>query len=334
MKSIKNYSEEEIKKLVNSRIGETKIGERLFYFSTDFVEELKNENLRFVVIGIAEDIGVRANKGVGGTQHAFSSALKSFLNIQESDFLQGECIGVLGEVFIDDLMEISRGTNDVGELKNLVSKIDERVVEVTQTIILAGKIPVVIGGGHNNSYGNIKGASLALSKRINVINCDPHFDFRELEGRHSGNGFSYAFNENYLNKYSVFAAHENYNNQFALDQFKSNASQLYFSTFENIFVREEFTFLKALRQNIGFVKDDICGIELDMDAITNLAASAKTSSGISALEARQFIYHCAIQLKPAYLHITEAAPNQNDPNDKTGKLIAYLISDFMKALAK
>ena len=31
-------------------------------------------------------------------------------------------------------------------------------------IVRAGKIPVIIGGGHNNAYGNIKGSALALGK--------------------------------------------------------------------------------------------------------------------------------------------------------------------------
>lgn len=60
-------------------------------------------------------------------------------------------------------------------------------------IVSAGVVPIVIGGGHNNSYGMLRGSSKGLNSQVNAINIDPHADFRELEGRHSGNGFSYAF---------------------------------------------------------------------------------------------------------------------------------------------
>jgi arginase family enzyme len=32
---------------------------------------------------------------------------------------------------------------------------------------------------------------------VNAINFDAHSDFRILEGRHSGNGFSYAYEEGF-----------------------------------------------------------------------------------------------------------------------------------------
>jgi formiminoglutamase len=38
---------------------------------------------------------------------------------------------------------------------------------------------------------------------VNAINFDAHSDFRILEGRHSGNGFSYAYEEGFLKKYFI-----------------------------------------------------------------------------------------------------------------------------------
>ena len=73
------------------------------------------------------------------------------------------------------------------DLSPLISKLVE--------IVPSGKIPIIIGGGHNNAYGNIKGLALAKGKPVNAINFDAHSDFRIMEGRHSGNGFSYAFEE-------------------------------------------------------------------------------------------------------------------------------------------
>jgi formiminoglutamase len=39
---------------------------------------------------------------------------------------------------------------------------------------------------------------------VNAINFDAHSDFRILEGRHSGNGFSYAYEEGFLKKIFFF----------------------------------------------------------------------------------------------------------------------------------
>ncbi len=91
-----------------------------------------------------------------------------------------------------------------------VETIDQSVNQLVYSIVKAGKIPIVVGGGHNNAYGIIKGCALALKTKINTINFDAHTDLRALEGRHSGNGFSYAIDEGFLNRYFIFGLHENH----------------------------------------------------------------------------------------------------------------------------
>ncbi len=44
------------------------------------------------------------------------------------------------------------------KMGELVNRLDTIVSQIVQKIIAAGKIPIIIGGGHNNAYGNIKGA--------------------------------------------------------------------------------------------------------------------------------------------------------------------------------
>ncbi len=304
--------------------------------------ELQGADARFVLLGLPEDIGVRANYGRGGAHTAWQPALENILNIQSNQFLSGKEIVVAGHVDFSDLMAASaqlnpRDEQQLNQLRDMVKKVDERVCEIMQVIISCNKIPIVIGGGHNNSYPNIKAAALALKqahKGIHVINCDPHSDFRPLEGRHSGNGFSYAFGEHYLYAYSVLAMHESYNTAAVLERFKQDNDLLTYSTYEDIFVRGKISFQEALQQGIDFCRGHYCGVELDMDAITNVPSSAKTSSGISPLEARQYVYACARNLRAVYLHIAEGAPvlAHIKADNKTGKLIAYLVSDFIKGV--
>ena len=341
MKSLELYSKKDIEHLTRKRTNEIKIGEDVTVLKSEknWEEELLNSNCKFVLLGIPEDIGVKANYGRGGAHTAWKPALDSFLSQQSNEFLNGKEVCVLGHIFVEDLMEKSeslqaKNKNDMAQLRNLVSIIDERVTEVITKIISCKKVPIIVGGGHNNSYPIIKGCSLALDKKINVINCDPHTDFRPLEGRHSGNGFSYAYKENYMNNYSVFCMHEQYNTASVLKDFTANNHHLYFSRYEDVFVRESKSYSDTLLQNIGFVKNDVCGVEIDLDAITNVPSSAKTSSGISPVQARQYAYQCGKQLSALYFHIAEGAPilSHIKADNKTGKLIGYLIADFIKGV--
>jgi formiminoglutamase len=343
MKHLKIYNKEYISGLTRKRISETKLGEKIQTINGSEVEsELKNSSAQFVLLGLPEDIGVRANYGRGGAHTAWYPAFTNILNIQSNEFLTGEEIIILGHVDFDDLMKESEKA-DIHGLRQLVEEVDKRVSETIRLIVRSGKTPIVVGGGHNNSYGNLKGAAMGLkdvgkinTTSINCINSDAHTDFRPQEGRHSGNGFSYAFHEGFLQTYAVIGLHENYNSLNVLTELQKYYDRIQYSFFEDIFIREQESFKNAVLKAIDFTGDTYCGIELDMDTVQNIPSSAKTSSGISANQARQYITWCATNTNPAYLHIAEAAPvlSHIKTDNKTGKLIAYLITDFIKGVQK
>jgi formiminoglutamase len=83
----------------------------------------------------------------------------------------------------------------------------------------------------------------------------------------------------------------------------------------------------------GFTDDNYIGIELDLDCIEHTLSSAVTPSGVGAMHARQYVSFTAAHCKPAYLHICEGAVQLSDGrrNETTGKLISYLVSDFVKS---
>ena len=96
-KVLKLLPKETINNVIRKRQNEIKIGENINFIISDFTNELKNNASQFVIIGIPEDIGVRANYGRGGANTAFKPALESFLNLQENDFLKGETVLVAGK---------------------------------------------------------------------------------------------------------------------------------------------------------------------------------------------------------------------------------------------
>jgi formiminoglutamase len=346
MKYLNIYNEKTISRFIRIRAGEIKLGECVQLLSSKKpAEDLKASSATFVLVGLPEDIGVRANYGRSGAHTAWEPALTNVLNVQSNSFLKGDELLVLGHVEFDDLMQRA-GKEDnntalgIQKLRELSAEVDERVTEVIQSIVQAGKVPLIVGGGHNNSYGNIKGTALGLKARgkikaasINCINCDAHSDFRALEGRHSGNGFSYAFHDLFLEKYSIVGLHANYNSFSVLSELKKRQKKIHYSLLEDIIIHERITFKQAVKAAIAFSGTDFYGVELDMDAIENIPSSAKTSSGISANQARQYVSWAAQSKKAAYLHIAEAAPvlSHIKADNKTGKLIAYLLTDFMKS---
>lgn len=313
--NLKTYQPNDLNSIIKTRVGETKLGEKINL-------NWQADEVKFVLLGIAEDIGVQVNRGIGGTHTAWESFLNAFLNIQSTKMLSGTEIGIYGCLSFDDLKANSES----------VEIIDNEVVKVVSKIISFGKIPIIIGGGHNNAYPIIKGVSIAKKQAINAINLDAHSDFRIKEGRHSGNGFRYAFEEGFLQKYAIIGLHENYNSQAIIDEISQN-SNIHFSFWEDIFLREKMTFKKAILQAIEFTKSNPTGIELDLDCVENVLSSAMTSCGISSTQARQYIYKTATLANIAYLHICEGATqlSTGQTDFSTGKLISYLVSDFMKA---
>lgn len=339
MESIKLFTASELAKLTNHRSGEVKFGEKAFVPGpgNNLTEILKDSTAKFVIIGIPEDIGVRANFGRSGTASAFKSTLKSLLNIQHNKFCKGSDLLILGEIEVEEFMiEASKldATNkeDRKELFKLVTKIDKEVSHTIHTIVSCGKIPIIIGGGHNNAYGNIKGLALAKGKPVNAINFDAHSDFRILEGRHSGNGFSYAFEEGFLKNYFIFGLHESYTSKILYNTLKELNERVKFNTYEEIEVRKTKIFNDELLNAYSFIKTESFGIELDLDAIPGIYSSAMTLSGFSVQQAREFVHFFGKHKNASYLHICEGAPDLDKTNNNhlTGKLIAYLITDFMK----
>ena len=336
-------SKVEILPKIQQRAGEHKLGKKVHFIESveKWTEEIQSHNSTFVVFGIAEDIGVRANFGRAGTSAAWDSFLESFVNIQHNSLCKGSWITLLGALDVADEMGKASRLNphiqsDRHELFELVSLIDQKIQLVIRQIILSDKIPVIIGGGHNNAYGNIKGLSTAKGEAVGAVNFDAHTDFRPLEGRHSGNGFSYALNEGYLDNYFIFGLHENYLSDEMENSINNSLDKVKFNTYEAIAVRKETSFDAAIQNAEKHVTAKPFGLEIDLDSLPMIGSSAFTPSGFSLTELRQFIHHFAKNKNAAYLHICEGAPPlacDKNPN-LIGKLIAYLVTDFIKSKMK
>lgn len=345
MKHFKFYDKKDVLYLTTIRRFETKLGETIETLPRKDQPEqsIAESKARFVLFGIPEDIGVKANCGMGGTDSIWVPFLSSFLNTQSNDFLTGEDILLLGHFDFGDMKYlIEQNAHDFNEkidaYRHAVLTIDEEVETLVKLITAADKIPIAIGGGHNNAYPLIKGSAKGLHKsgkiplaQINCINLDAHADFRPTEGRHSGNAFRYAEEDGYLQKYCVVGLQENYLPQNVWLDIANNPF-VDFISFEDIFIHEKRSFIQAVAHATGYTEDNYTGIEVDLDCIENTLCSAQSPSGVTALHARQYVNFAAIECKAAYLHICEGATHLSDGRrqETTGKLISFLVSDFVK----
>lgn len=346
MKHLKIYSKQEILSLTKIRRYETKVGERLnvIFDPAELEKSIEGSTSKYVLFGIPEDLGAKGNYGIGGTDTLWIPFLQSFFNLQSNDFLDGNELLMIGHFDFGDLQYLidttAKGDDErIEAYRHAVNTIDDEVEKLTKIITAAKKIPIVVGGGHNNSYPLLKGAAKGWFKagsiplaQINCINLDAHADYRPLEGRHSGNAFRYAEEDGYLQKYCVIGLHENYIPQNSWVDIVNNPF-IDCITFEDIFIHNKRTFLQAVAHATGFTEDTMTGIDIDLDAIQNTLSSAMTPVGVSPVHARQYVSFAAADTKPAYLYICEGATRLSDgrTDASSGKLISYLVSDFVKA---
>jgi formiminoglutamase len=345
MQHLKIYSKQDVLSLTKIRRFETKLGEiiQTLKYPDDVEKSVAESTAKYILFGIPEDLGAKGNYGIGGTDSLWLPFLQSFLNIQSNDFFDGGDVLLIGHFDFGDIQYLidttAKGEEEkIEAYRHAVNTIDDEVEQLAKIITETKKIPVVIGGGHNNSYPLIKGAAKGWYKagviplaQINCINLDAHADYRPMEGRHSGNAFRYAEEDGYLQKYCIIGLHENYIPQNVWIDIVNNPF-IDCITYEDIFVHEKRTFMQAVAHATGFTEDTLTGIDIDLDAIENTLSSAMTPVGVLPEHARQYISYAATDVKAAYLHICEGATRLNDGRvDATsGKLISYLVSDFIK----
>lgn len=330
---------EDVLALTRLRKWETKLGEVVQTVQPGLTvqKELEQSTAGYVVFGIPEDIGMRANAGEGRESTAWNHFLKAFANTQSNDFLEGEEVLILGQFdFADIELLIDKMAPDAEEklaaYRHAVNGIDEAVEGLVKAIVQSGKIPVVIGGGHNNAYPCIKGAAKGLAAaglnpipQINCINLDACTGYGTAEGRHSGNAFRYAEDDGFLQRYCVVGVSETAVQQIIWMDIMDNPF-MDCITYEDVFVRNRRSFKDAIEHALDFTDDNYIGVELGMDAVQS------PFSPVAAQHARQYVSIAATNGKAAYLHIAESASNgQQREAEETGKLTALLVTDFIKA---
>lgn len=131
-----------------------------------------------VLLGFACDEGVSRNNGRTGAADGPGAVRKALCNLPVVH--PGQAIYDAGDIHCPN-----------GELENAQHQVALAVTRLLHT----GALPVLLGGGHEITYGHFCGIRDFLikdtGKRIGIVNFDAHFDNRQPQacGASSGTGF-------------------------------------------------------------------------------------------------------------------------------------------------
>ena len=123
-----------------------------------------------VLLGVRQDEGVQANHGRPGAAQGPTGFRQAFFKLTAATLLGRRC-------------------NDAGDLPEELPYATRFQVQgdVVAALVRRGAVPVVIGGGHDCSFGNYLG--LATLGPVAVVCVDAHLDLRPEPGPSSGNPF-------------------------------------------------------------------------------------------------------------------------------------------------
>jgi len=146
--------------------------------------EYPGERVRLVIIGCPQDEGVRRNGGRPGAAGGPGAFRTMLARLTPYNLLTDSSLPV-GSVW------------DAGDVRceGTLEEVHARLHEVVAAVCGAGRLPVVIGGGHDITYPVIAGAA-SVHGALGALNVDAHLDVRPPSPhRNSGTSFRMAVDE-------------------------------------------------------------------------------------------------------------------------------------------
>ncbi len=274
------------------------------------------EEAQVVIIGCPQDIGVKRNNGRHGASLAPEVIRTHLYKMAVSRRIQNLRILDLGDLKTE------------GDLED----IHLRLELVVSRLIKDNKRVIILGGGNDISYPDVKALSQIYNKEIVAINIDKHFDVRDLTPINSGTPYRYLLEEHFLlpknfvelgiEEYANSLKYYDYLEQkgvqiFELEQIRSKGLENIFKQLFDQYYGEPFFF--------GF----------DIDSVKSCDApgvSAPSSTGFTAEEIVTIGKMAGSYLFTRIIEITEFNP-LFDIDNRTARLSALIIYYFLNELS-
>lgn len=278
-----------------------------------------SRNPLLLIVGFPCDQGVMRNNGRVGANKA-PDAIREFFYRLAPDTSSG-----------DAFMLLAQHTMDAGNI--VLSELLEGCQELlAQTIApyIRRKVPIIVlGGGHETSYGHFLGY-VEAHQSISIFNIDAHPDVRELvDGKgHSGSAFRQALlhPSGLCQKYNVAGLLPHAVSKTHVDFVRSKGGQTYF---RHECAGEAISNLIRSLRNPSFVS-------FDLDVVDQAFAPGVSSPACDGMYPRELLeaafeagrnpYVCSIdvvEVNPAY-----------DRDGQTARLAALTVWHFMRGLCQ
>lgn len=286
------------------------------------LQDSVNVDKSVVFLGFCCDEGVRRNQGrvgAGEAPHVFRQILSN-LPIHFSPDLQ---VKDAGDIHCDD-----------GNLEQAQYVLSEAVAKIIEN----GGFPIVLGGGHEVTYGHYKGLEKAVQgQQIGIINLDAHLDCRPLIGTkgNSGTGFYQISQECALTKtpfqYLALGIQQISNTQSLFDYAEFNGIQIVYA---DQFNQDEISQIKEKVDALSKEVDHIY-LTIDLDVF-----AAPYAPGVSALAFNGIIpdrtffevfKHILSLPNLKTIDIAELNPKY-DIDQRTAKLGSSLLFELMNSI--
>lgn len=272
-----------------------------------------------VLIGFPSDEGVRRNGGRVGAARAPELIRSIFKRLTPHP-----------EHF-DDHVAVLSSMHDVGDVD--VSgdlEADQQLLgSLVGSVLESNQIPVIIGGGHETSFGHVLGYD-QLRQKVSIINWDAHPDVRPLkDGRsHSGSPFRQALElgRGTVLDYTVAGLQPQHVAREHLQYINSRKSAWFWA--------EELDRVAVQGIFHGVTKSTM--VSIDMDVVNQAYApgvSAPTAGGITDRQLFEIAYQAGLHPLVRGIDVVEVNP-EYDQDMRTVRLAAMALWWFTLGLAK
>ncbi len=274
-----------------------------------------------VLLGVCNEQGVLANHGRPGAAQGPTGFRQAFFKLTAPTLLDRTCwdAGDLPEGLPYETRFVAQG-------------------EVVSALARLGAIPLVIGGGHDCSYGNYLGLAsledLSPLRPPAVVGVDAHLDLRPEHGPNSGNPFFRMLEHGLpgedlalvgLIPWVNAEAHHAYGRErgMALHGLEPGGEAQALSSAQ-----------AALARFAGRGRRVLATLDLDAFSAAALpGVSAPNPWGLSADLGLQLARTFGASSAVAVLDLMELAPPQ-DPSGRSARMAAFLAAAFLQGLAR
>ncbi|MEE2944219.1 MAG: agmatinase [Pseudomonadota bacterium] len=195
----------------------------------------------------------------------------------------------------------------------------ERIAARTNAAVLAGQVPVTLGGEHSLSYGAVMGVARALNKPVGLVQIDAHADLRVA---YQGNKHSHASVMHLLSEQGVRLAQFGVRALCQEEMDSRTANSVFFKDAEALVVGN----IHEVDLPDDFPEDVYVSFDVDgLDPSQMPATGTPVPGGLGYYQALRLVEHALKGRRCVGLDVVELAPDGNAAWDFTAAQIAYRL---------